>query len=187
MKQIKTFNKLAVFFFLVLFGCEKDDVLPDISSDGRDTFGMLVDGKVWQPYVPGLFSPPGHYPDISYYKKDSTLEISGSSDGMIYFTVTNINGTGEYVINRIFKTHIINPNINDSLNCFLRTRFVRKSDCFNSFQLIDSLKSEITITRFDTISFIVSGTFSMTLYNPDGKELKITKGRFDSHYKNFTK
>src|SRR5690606_21718555 len=42
----------------------------------------------------------------------------------------------------------------------------------------------INITNFDPENFIISGTFSFTLIDENGEEIKITHGRFDMNYTN---
>ena len=50
---------------------------------------------------------------------------------------------------------------------------------YNEFPSISTDKN-VTITRFDTLNRIISGTFKATLYNSIRKDsLKITEGRFD--------
>lgn len=155
----------------MLTGCNKD-TLPDATDTGAGTCGMLVNGKVWESHKMGsFFQISGLGAIIIHIKKESTFLISGFSGNetlTMFFTVNNI---GKYHFDNSFKQQ---P---DSLSS--NTSFVIDTI---SYQLTDTLQSEIEITRYDTVVNIISGTFSMNLFNFKGQELRITEGRFDLRY-----
>lgn len=60
---------------------------------------------------------------------------------------------------------------------------------FGGGVILEGISNEIkpgtlTITRFDNKEFIISGTFEFNVLDTNGKEIKITDGRFDLNYTN---
>ena len=185
MKQIKVFNKLALLFFLILIGCKKEDVLPDITHDGRNTFGMLINGEIWQPYVPGVFSPSSNAPSIKYDETSNLLIIEAENlhtNESLFFISTNIKNIGIYHFSYKQYANVPDSLINIYDFCKDSTRFELNFICSGSYKLQDSLISKLEITRLDISAKIISGTFSLKMKNQTGNYLEITEGRFDAKY-----
>ncbi len=184
MKQIKTFNKLAVFFFLILFGCEKNDILPDITEEGLNTFGMLVDGKIWKPYTPISIVGPISL-DIKYSTHSHLLNIEAlntkKGQGLSFYA-EKIQSVGYYNFSYRNNFKASDTSCHSCIYYKDSTRFEDESGIYNAYKLTDSVNSVINITRLDTFRSIISGTFSLNLKNPSGKIINITEGRFDFHY-----
>ena len=160
----------------------KKETLPPITQDGANTFGCLVNGKVWLPY-----RTDGHPSlNVQYYQgqfllsvnKDSGTETSQGiyqiMEGMTW-SYKPVYGTGTYY----FKSAPGGGSpgaefVNNSCNFWSDNR--------------DSLNTYVTITKLDSINRIISGTFNL-VYIPSINEtlgncdtIKITNGRFDAIY-----
>lgn len=171
---------LVAIFAFTFFSCERAD-LPEITEEGKNTFGMLVDGKVWTPFNLSIMSQGL---SVSYYMNSSTLTISAYNSLRVestHFYFSDIVGPGDYYFD-------CGSDIPDSVSLFdnCRTGFYKDistdNKLVNNFVLINKNESNLHLTKLDTISKIVSGTFSVNLYNCNGNMLEITNGRFDVKY-----
>lgn len=155
------------------FDQDDEDKLPPETQSGRNTFGCLVNGKVWLPKS-APFSSVG---TLAHLNEDYThLIIAGNQSGnqIISFFINNtIIETGS-VFNlssdENSKAHF------DYYNCYYRS--------------YNENPGELIITKFDTVNKIVSGRFyfsakyfesSINSYNCDNSFI-ITEGRFDLTY-----
>ena len=152
-------------------------VLPDISYEGKNIFGCMANGQVWQNAgtTQGPYSSTIQNTIFSlfyiYQKKDNAnLTLKGrmtyaNSDQNFEFTILNkeLPKTGAYQV-KICQ-------FNDLL---------KRIDYIS----VDSLKPfYVNIIKFDTTNKIVSGTFDGTLFTQFTKEkMLISKGRFDVKY-----
>ena len=165
---------ILITSIVLLHSCNKD-TLPNATDDGAGTCAMLVNGKVCESHKMGSFSRVVGLGAVIVHiekKKETTFEIGGFSGNESLDLFLTKNSIGQFKIDKSFK-------LNDSDLVSLNTRFVI-SDI--SYLLTDTLKSVINIARYDTIVKIISGTFSMDLFNSKGQEVKITEGRFDLRY-----
>lgn len=163
--MIKITSSFAVIILVVLVfnGCSSD--LPDDSMEGRNTFGMKVDGTKWE-------NPAIGSPSATYYPIEKTLVIASRNRynaERVILIANNVESTGNRHID--FVTSV--SGAGDS------TRLLIEDDFVNSYVLADSVSSVLKITKLDLSQKIVSGTFSMQLVNRDGHMLQITAGRFD--------
>ena len=145
---------------------EDEDELPPITMEGKNTFGCLVNGKIWLP---------------SGRLGQSGLTAQMPSSNWIWIGAdNNANNTG------------ITLNLSDSQPIQAKT-YILKNDtsfyseynmrigtiiCFYKYNHV--LSGQVTLTKLDATRGIVSGTFEFTTYNPDcGDTIKVTNGRFD--------
>lgn len=162
---------LCVFLFL---SCEKDK-LPEATTLGEETIGMLVNGSKWQRKYGIGISPRSKF---SYYNECGTLEIDARGRlADLYFT-SYINGEGIYFLNKDFFLIDSCMGVSAYQKERYRTKYITNEGAI--YYLADSTKSQLEITRFDLHNSIISGLFSITLINDKNEELKITKGRFDA-------
>jgi hypothetical protein len=162
MKQVKRI--LIVILLVSTTSCNDD--LPKETQEGRNTFGMLVDGEKWE--SPTL----GYNPDAYYYPGYKCLIIYAKSrydDGEITIVVNNIDKQGSYPIS--YKTSV--PMSIDS------TRLFNNENLLTSYTLLSESESQISFTKMDTVKNIVAATFSMKLVNRNEEIINITSGRFD--------
>lgn len=147
------------------------DTLPPITQTGANTFGCLINGKV---YVPKGFDQnhpnfdmivdPGNNNnlDIRTFSKNNGIESH------LNFASFNINSSGIYIIGStpIYPTYMYDINSNV---CY----FVSSNNNFKSGYL--------KINTYNLTNQIISGEFEFKLYDPtiSCDTIRITQGRFD--------
>jgi len=175
MKHVLLFIVSAVLFS----ACkkEKTDTLPPITQEGANTFGCVINGKV---YVPRGFEQnkpcfdiivdPGFNDgsiDIRVFRKegDLTTRLNFGSD--------SISNTGLFCVgSRVdFGYTIYSKRLSDNI---CETPY--------SYGLPSNKNGYIKITRYDLMNRIISGEFEFHFVNPNcglGDTINITMGRFD--------
>lgn len=145
--------------------------LPPETQTGANTFGCLIDGKA---FLPGNFPNAtncfyqfvnGEYYFVLGFANDTENNLKVVSlrtekkqifQGETYnlFEWVSGNATGNFTIN----------------NIALYTNLIQTG--------------KLTITKLDTVNFIVSGTFWFDVQDSNGVVHQIREGRFDTHYTN---
>jgi hypothetical protein len=177
--------KKKSYYFLILIlliSCRKES-LPEVTMNGENTFGMVVNGSIWQPYMPGIFGPGNKRPNIVYYPNHRLLRfniLNVDTKENFEFTINDVSDTGFYKASVNMILAITGPNF--PFNCLDTSRFERNHNCRESFKLDKAINSSIKITRFDSVNKVVSGEFNMILINAKPDTLFINSGRFDSEY-----
>ena len=182
---MKKILALLIFSFLFLaVKCPKPDntknqtppaVLPPITQTGANTFGCLVNGRVWLPHQ----DHPNGSPNLEseYYKG--------------YFTVTVLNNTDEggaqyvtWAYKSIYRlgTYYFKSAPGGGAPGAIYSNFLTNCQYYTNDQ--DSLNNYVTITRLDSVNRIISGNFSLYFLPSAGgcDTIKITSGRFDNVY-----
>jgi hypothetical protein len=173
-------KKLILFILLLLslyeIKCNKDgtpiESLPPITTNGANTFGCKVDGKVWLPY--GGFNLKAITVNGGIIATSSAIQIftcnrKNGAMSDLDITLNNVFDTGTYKIYNKLDEGLLYSDGNSSY------------EPFDTFGIVH-------ISRCDTVQKIISGTFSFTATDkmggsPDSnKTVKITDGRFDLHY-----
>lgn len=142
--------------------------LPRATNTGEGTFGCLVDGKAWVAKS-GSWSRPA---TDAYYQND-VLHISAG-------LITN-NFSQRITMRMVF------PNLTekDYILIDYPTGEGLVEDIRNSclYETSSTHSGKLTITFFDNINYIISGTFEFECYSIDcDKIVKVTHGRFDLNY-----
>ena len=157
----------------------EEEKLPPITQTGANTFGCLINGKVWLPKgFDGNFTNSRINIDPTFIDGDLTIRTYKIDVGTINdlsIGSDSIKAVGIYPIGK-----------------FNRAKFViqkAKSDLTVMYCLTNcSIISEnvpigfIKVTRYDLVNKIFSGEFEFTFNNTDcgyGTPVKITAGRFD--------
>ena len=171
-----------VFLFIVsavLFSAckkEKMDILPPITQEGANTFGCVINGKV---YVPRGFdqNKPNFQVSVSPNFNDGSFGVkffNESTDKRIDLAIgsDSIKSTGNYIITNTSRAGCLFAVNGTSLNpkCIVESKYNPTSIGF------------LKITRYDLINGIFSGEFEFHFVNPDcgiGDTTHITQGRFD--------
>lgn len=131
---------IIILSFFLCIGCVEDEtvdvtVMPDITTNGADTFGCLVDGWL---YVGGRYTP---------------VCILGCARPSIYFDYdeeNNVMNVSVFVaLKNELSFRIQNPEENKTT--------VYTNAIFNSEEQDNG---QVTITRFDKKAHIISGQFS---------------------------
>lgn len=170
----------AFSLMLILSSCKKQiNELPDATQNGSNTFGCLLNGKAWIPTGRGPAS--GVYPTSGGFFKnvDNSWNIYVSAfneNNEIHIYLKQVSSKGYYALN---KNTAVRPGpiFPESYGEYYQTYSFGNNDYYST----DSLHiGFVDITRADTLTGIVSGTFQMQLYQQStGKTLNITNGRFD--------
>lgn len=155
-----------------LTSCKKSkpEVLPEITQEGKNTFGCLIDGQVFLPHTSfnnyarlsaSYMAPPSPLLSISAPndKKD------GKSLSFYAKGLTVVEGA-TYKLGREGDDGVV------SAKCIINIGL-----SYTLFSSSTSLPGEIHISKLT--SDIISGTFSYDAVSPDGKKIEIRDGRFD--------
>lgn len=190
MKKYSIFCFLLVALSSCFTGCKKSttdtpvtntETLPPITQNGANTFGCLLNGKVWLPKgFDGNFANSRINIDPTFMDGDLTVRVYRIVDGIKYtMTITSdsIKTTGTYLFKTLSRA---------------KYRFGKyKSDL--SVQYCDSdngnlggnpsnIQGYVRITRYDLSNRIFSGEFELSFNNTAcdlGTTIQITNGRFD--------
>lgn len=168
---------ITTWFLLTGASCKKsttqEDQLPPITQTGANTFGCIVNGKVW---IPKGYSGTGTpNPKISFdiYNGKNIFSINT-------YQFENNNPAGFLSIS-LFDS-IISPGIFDhaeKMNFSVGWTKVL-NNCFTpAFDTTVKKVGNVTITRFDETNKIISGTFNCKFKMQMCDTIYITQGRFD--------
>jgi len=145
--------------------------LPPATLEGKDILGCLVNGEVFIAQH-GAFGQD--HLSISVSKNE--LNLGGRAfgydtevDGNIYIYISqNFNVWRDKVIPLKAHTKQTGEFLNSNGEKFLTGQ--------------DKYVGELTITKLDTVNFIVAGTFWFDAVSETGEVVEIRKGRFDIPY-----
>ncbi|WP_445747795.1 hypothetical protein [Polaribacter sp.] len=184
MKQL--FLKTALLLFAItFFNCENndsEDQLPPITQTGANTFGAIVDGRVFVAKDKTGYTPPGggtpkgivvtvgsSLPDYEYFG----IDVRNYEDIYIYIYIPN--ETPKEVTYNFEKS----PGVRASLE---RPNYPHIFCFINNVLFISYQNSgSITFNKVDYNKGIYSGIFSVKLKNIDNEDqiIEILDGRFD--------
>jgi hypothetical protein len=150
--------------------------LPEITQEGKNTFGCKVNGEVWVPRVEILV--PWYTLDFQFSEADfegggniTCRILSKDQDDFmqIVFGPTFFN-TGSYDMT------LGSGNYTDM--------YLRSSNNYFYTEPRDSIRNKVNVLYIDTDKNIVAGTFEFKLYNDTNPKdtIRISEGRFDLHY-----
>jgi hypothetical protein len=147
-----------------LFDFSRKPKLPPITSEGKNTFGCMVDGKLWLPE--SRLGLTGFHAEADA----NFLAIYADGESNTGITIGLIDSSG------------IKVNKEYALTVFLNQYFVESSFISNGdwcdYRRYHTTSGRVTLSRKDRKA--ISGTFEFTVFNPDcGDTVKITDGRFD--------
>ncbi|MBU1821002.1 MAG: hypothetical protein KKG00_05760 [Bacteroidetes bacterium] len=164
----------AVWLLTVALGCQKDP-LPKATQEGRNIFGCKINGKPWVPDGGTGFQATkpiegGFYRILTTPKSVGIWIYTFSKDKREIHLHLNDLDLGEHLLNHDTQVRPIALIAND----------------YGSYQSGNTIYStssrhtgKITITKADTLTGIISGTFEFTVGNSTGMTYQITEGRFD--------
>jgi hypothetical protein len=186
----KNFILLILLSWIGLYACEKDPPpnvypppvdytkLPPETQTGANTFGCLVDGKVGVPRVPLLAVT---YQDISAL----ISEKNGTGSGGVSCNLVDLETQQDNSLSISFGSTLFSTGQRCDPITGVAARFkLTNGDRYLSIYR-HSDENCVTITRFDTINNIISGTFNFVVYD-DSVHIEhktvISDGRFDVKY-----
>ncbi|MEZ4827243.1 MAG: hypothetical protein R3C61_13345 [Bacteroidia bacterium] len=168
--------KVMYFFlpFLFLTGCEREtpqppdplDLLPLATQTGENTLGFLLDGEPWTPNR--IFQGQYRKSDSAFLVACENVEFDdeGENAGQGFSIFTHkLAKAGSYKLSVLPSS---------------RGSFTRLSDGCR-YITFDNKPGNLSIDRFDTISRVISGSFTFMAISEDNCKdtLSITHGRFD--------
>lgn len=170
--KVMKFLLPTLFAVLLLSSCEKEPpVLPEITTNGANTFGCKLNNQVFLPRGSGFYDAGGG----AYYKPTGGLS----------FNLHNSKHFGNYRIYvRMKIDSLLSPGVYTDFD-YWDTEVTKSGygeDEGNNwhFQLDTTANNWIEISVLDTISPILSGTFGMKLIDSEsGDIMNVTDGRFD--------
>lgn len=148
---------------------DKDGDLPAPTTEGLNTFGCKINGKVW--IANGATNDPGpagkaievEYEQLSSTTFNLSIFTNANSQDRVQITIPK-GKVGENVLRNRYE---------DPFGIY----YDNKYRLFNS---MEAKPGKVTITRLDTVNRIVSGTFEFDAQFIVNKEVvRITEGRFD--------
>jgi hypothetical protein len=161
-----------IFLVILLGSCKKDPPaainpqpnaplqLPPATQVGNNTFGCILNGKVWLPW--NGTNPPTQVTYINHKLAITAWNMRTYGGGIFYLSCSNITKDTSIVIS--------NDNANNQNQLFAYYNYVPVHGCQGLF----------TLSRFDTINHIYSGTFSFDAIDTAYAEtIHVTSGRFD--------
>lgn len=153
--------------------------LPPETTSGKNTFGCLINGKVFVPKGFGAGSNHDcYYQQLYPGFSGNFFHVSGQD-------LTNSNNVSEVFINCDSIKLVENQSYvlqNETRgNCVGNYQIVTGS-VINRYQTNKIVTGLLLIKKFDQTNHIVSGTFSYNAVNSAGDTLKITEGRFDMNF-----
>jgi hypothetical protein len=186
----KSTSTLTVLFFISLFcnHCKKSTqspTLPPITETGANTFGCLIDGKVWVPHFTCnyLANPCS---EINY----SILPADSSAKLPIIFVFMAGNDAGEHSYFNFApweNSHISTTgNVADSLLISFDGNYGLNVPAFTYSNNLGAGNNVFEITKLDSVNQIISGIFNFTLYAISNSgavdSIVVTEGRFDLQF-----
>lgn len=155
----------------------EQEQLPAATQEGKNTFGCMLNDEVWLPknYNPYGAIPSSFYPtDISYDRKSKVLFIftnqrtKENNSRNINLYSKNISTVGQY------KLYLENLN-KSTTSYYYRSAQQQQTSIY---PISDTINSNLTITKLDTVNKIISGTFSFD-FILNSNIIKVRNGVFD--------
>lgn len=161
---------------LLAASCKKEnpsplDKLPPATMTGANTFGCLVNGKVWLPHTEAFWDPALDVTHTQWSTGGWQLKIGARKD--------NTSGKSPGIL-QSFSINVWYPIIGNNTITPINSIFIDFEDC--GFYRIDTFSPHnMLITRLDVVDYIASGTFYFTAINEDCQDtIHVTEGRFDA-------
>ena len=180
---------LVATTLLLLAACKKENVdvdgLVPATQDGKNTGDFLLNGTPFSPRTRittpgnkpvgaywGHWSKPNGYVDISLFREDDDRRVRG-----LNIFISKIKKPGTYPM-----TDLAQPNSGERSYIIYEVPGVYPA-IYKDYLTGPTSPGEVTITRFDTVARVVSGTFEARLREYNGPDsVRITKGRFDCSF-----
>lgn len=166
---------------LALLSCEKDPLaqLPDMTQQGKNTAGFLLDGEPWLPE--GKYLTSTNKGVNGYWRGKSTIGLSfvqvntsKGRDSGLEIRIVGIRQPGTYSLGQ--DPQLALGERRQGYASF----YIQQPAPAVSYYTGPTAPGTVTITRLDTVKRIASGTFDVMLLEDGGtRTVQITQGRFD--------
>jgi hypothetical protein len=180
---------LASLFFITLTAseCKKHkpgspvDHLPPETQTGANTFGCLVNGKVFLPKGTSLSPILTCYYQYIYYPSPTgfVFQIS-ASDNSRPSSPINLNIDIDSLSLQKGKTYELQTQGIKGIAYGNYRKFTNNT--LNDFFTYSLSSGQLNLTKFDEINQIASGTFWFNAVDANGDTVHVTDGRFDMQF-----
>ena len=183
MKHLRIFSVISLFIVLVSGNCKKNnsdpiEQLPPETQTGANTFGCLIDGKVFLPKGNPLAGPVKKAQYQLVNGRQSFGISARRSDGE---ESQSVGVGGDSIIINVGVYELTSRNTAGKLSGLYL--FSKIGTLGNYYYTNEIEKGQIHIKHFDTINQIVSGTFWFDAKDTaTGKIVQVREGRFDMPY-----
>jgi hypothetical protein len=170
---MKKYHLFLLTLFFALAGCTDDDSgpLPPETQTGAGTFGCTVNGKNFVDNS-GNFNCYYQYTEGGYWFGIGGQDDNSDPQGISLLTKNKTLSEGEVLPLKSYA---------DGNATGVGFFYVGNGE--HSLTDGDTYTGELTITRFDPVTRVVSGTFWFDLKHPtNGRRIEIREGRFDTLY-----
>lgn len=161
----------------LLISCKKEVTeLPPETQTGAHTFGAKVNGSFWVPQGFGSL-PANDILEARMIGNDVIINArnfsSSPTETEFEIRLKNVTAPGTIQLN----SDVVHPSTENSYAYYVKRNFTPINEWLTS----STATGSVTITRIDTINWIVSGNFQFNMLNiyNDPQPLSITEGRFD--------
>ena len=173
----KSFAFYFVIASLALLSCNKEVTeLPPSTQTGANTFGCKIDGKFWVPAGFGII-PTASTLETTFMGKDVLINArnfsSSPTETEFELYIKDVTAPGNYPLNATTGY----PTRNVSYGYYVHRKVTPDNEWITSAEQTGM----VTVTKIDTINYIISGTFqfqALNLYNTP-QPISVTEGRFD--------
>ncbi|QNH61594.1 hypothetical protein [Hymenobacter sediminicola] len=179
---MKTFSFLLPALLLTTSACKKEQTelekLPDATQTGTGSAGFLLDGVAWLPEASNLST--GSPSSASWQRTVAGRSLRVSSSRYIDRTtlqifLPHIKQGGVFQLNQ--SANPPSGFSNPSYSMFIMSKSLTVPRIFLTGP---TATGTVTVTRFDTVARVVSGTFELTVQEETSPEThRLTDGRFD--------
>ncbi|MCM4158159.1 hypothetical protein [Gramella sp. AN32] len=183
---------LIISFTLLIISCNVDDDdgtssdLPEITTEGANTFGCNINGQVFLPRDGSTcnFSCGASRKRLSYFKNDDIYQLGITA-------MNNINGDIRISINLYLEEPLkeqvyelsenyiasidkIWPNASGCINSTISSRII--NSCFGTNS---NITGTLEILEINQTEHFIAGIFEFQAINQQGEIVNFTDGRFD--------
>tara|TARA_R110001606_G_C15221868_1_gene634132 strand:+ start:296 stop:829 length:534 start_codon:yes stop_codon:yes gene_type:complete len=166
-----TFLKTALLIFITtMFSCEDNTNTND--STGNDSFSCYINGKLYIPSA-GTGINGGDIRPFSW-----TYTNFDNPNNNYHFDISSI---GEYrlalfIVNPLKGNNFLDERLNDTFDFTHSGMIIQNNRIFYNTRNNEN-NGFVNFTEISDTKAV--GTFECTLYNDNGDELKVTKGKFN--------
>lgn len=164
---------LSILPFCLLLACDKNEIkLPPATEEGKGILGCLVNGEV--------FVAQGGF---IWGINDLTISVSRdqlSMRGAAYGDDTEVVGSLSIHLSENFDAY--GDKTTALVNSLTQRGRFRSDNNIEYLTGQDKFTGEFTITKLDTVNYIIAGTFWFDAVSEDGEVVEIRQGRFDIDY-----
>lgn len=162
--------------FLVSLSCKKEYEFPDITQEGKGTFGCKIDGRIYVPKAESIFTPQ------SNLWAHLVTEFNGLDSMIISVRRDRTESLGHLVFWYKGAPEGLQSGTYRMQNPLLEAGGYSAQYYYRGIAYLTdiNLPGQMEILRFDRNERIISAKFEFTLIDQTTGELvEITEGRFD--------